>query len=32
MLDGFGQVVRVETGHDSTTMSRVDKQYAAAEC
>jgi RHS repeat-associated protein len=31
-LDGFGRVIRVETGHDTTTMSQVDTQYAACAC
>ena len=31
-LDGFGRVTRVETGHDSTTVSQVDTQYAACAC
>jgi RHS repeat-associated protein len=31
-LDGFGRVTRVESGHDSTTVSQVDTQYAACAC
>jgi YD repeat-containing protein len=31
-LDGFGRVTRVETGHDSTTVSQVDTQYAPCAC
>uniref|UniRef100_Q024R2 YD repeat protein n=1 Tax=Solibacter usitatus (strain Ellin6076) TaxID=234267 RepID=Q024R2_SOLUE len=31
-LDGFGRVTRVETGHDSTTVSIVDTQYGAIGC
>src|SRR5207253_8324208 len=31
-LDGFGRVTRVESGHDSTTVSQVDTQYAPCAC
>jgi YD repeat-containing protein len=31
-LDGFGRTIRVETGHDSTTVSQVDTQYTACAC
>ena len=31
-LDGFGRVTRVETGHDATTVSQVDTQYAPCAC
>jgi hypothetical protein len=31
-LDGFGRVTRVETGHDSTTVSIVDTQYGPCGC
>jgi YD repeat-containing protein len=31
-LDGFGRVVRVETGHDSTVVSQVDTEYAPCAC
>src|SRR5579883_1795254 len=31
-LDGFGRVIRVETGHESTTVSIVDTQYAPCAC
>jgi RHS repeat-associated protein len=31
-LDGFGRVLRVETGHDGQTISQVDTQYAACAC
>ena len=31
-LDGFGRTIKVETGHDSTTVSQVDTQYAACAC
>ena len=31
-LDGFGRPIKVETGHDSTTMSEVDTQYAPCAC
>jgi RHS repeat-associated protein len=31
-LDGFGRTIKVETGHDSTTVSQVDTQYAPCAC
>jgi RHS repeat-associated protein len=31
-LDGFGRVIKVESGHDSTTVSVVDSEYAACAC
>ncbi|MBS1860014.1 MAG: RHS repeat protein, partial [Acidobacteria bacterium] len=31
-LDGFGRTTRVESGHDSVTVSQVDTQYAACAC
>ena len=31
-LDGFGRVISVSTGHDSTTLSTADTTYAAAGC
>ena len=31
-LDGFGRVTRVESGHDATTVSQVDTQYAPCGC
>jgi RHS repeat-associated protein len=31
-LDGFGRTLKVETGHDSTTMSVVETQYAPCAC
>ena len=32
ILDGFGRVTSVQTGHDTTTVSQVDTQYAACAC
>src|SRR5258707_598783 len=32
LLDGFGLTIRVESGHDSTTVSQVDTQYAPCGC
>jgi RHS repeat-associated protein len=31
-LDGFGRTLSVQTGHDSTTVSEVDTQYAPCGC
>ena len=31
-LDGFGRVTRVEAGHDATTVSQMDTQYAPCAC
>ncbi len=31
-LDGFGRAISVQTGHDSTTVSEVDTQYAPCAC
>ena len=31
-LDGFGRTIKEETGHDSTTVSVVDTQYAPCAC
>ena len=31
-LDGLGRTIRVETGHDSVTVSTVDTQYAPCAC
>jgi hypothetical protein len=31
-LDGFGRGVKVESGHDSNTVSVVDSEYAACAC
>lgn len=32
IMDGFGRGTSVQTGHDSTTVSEVDTQYAACAC
>jgi RHS repeat-associated protein len=31
-VDGFGRTIRVQTGHDSTTISTIDTQYAPCAC
>jgi YD repeat-containing protein len=31
-LDGFGRVIKVETGHDQTTVSIADTQYGPCAC
>ena len=31
-LEGFGRVTKVESGHDSATVSQVDAQYAPCAC
>jgi RHS repeat-associated protein len=31
-LDGFGRTIKVETGHDGTTMAVTDTQYAPCAC
>src|SRR5438477_405753 len=31
-MAGFGRGLRVETGHDTTTVSQADTQYAACAC